>query len=95
MFTYLIDPEDAIVSLKNLNSQSAFGSNCATLLTLSNGITKQYNTFGEILQLKKSDNYTSVYVRGNSDHCSYQISYVSLKYPVKTVTLSTLYDLNL
>jgi hypothetical protein len=45
--------------------------------------------------MMKSDGIRQVFLRGDTDQCSYQISYTSLIQPVKNVRLSTLYDLSL
>jgi hypothetical protein len=96
VYTYLIDPANAIIEISNLNGESRLSAKCASLYILdSEGNIKDSNEIGGSLQLKKTDQIRRVYVFGNNDQCSYQISYTSIDQPIKTVRLSTPYELKL
>jgi len=92
----LIDPEDAIIDIRNMNKDGQKSSSCATISSgTNNGIVSDVTQLGGNFQISKSDGIDKIYVRGDIPQCSYQISYISINQPIKTVHLSTPYELTL
>jgi hypothetical protein len=79
-----------------MNKETKHATQCARIFTTySNGSLKHYNKLGSYIQFNKADKVDKIYVSGDAEQCSYQISYMSTLQPTTTVSLSTLYELNI
>lgn len=79
-----------------MNSEGRASGVCVTISSAyRNGSVVNGNEIGGNMILKKTDNIERIFIRGDIKKCTYQISYTSLKTPIKNVRLSNPYDLNL
>jgi hypothetical protein len=95
IYTYVVYPQDAIVEFKLLNTEGK-RKMCLTVEgALANGTVVKGNELSNDLQVEKKDQIERIFVKGQADACSFEISYISNSNPYRIVRLSQPYELNL
>lgn len=94
-FTYLIEPEDAVVEFQAMDRQGKSAFCLSAAAALANGIIIKTNQFRSDIQLLKTDQVERIFLRGEKDECAYQIKYLSNTHPIQIVQLSHPYELSL